>query len=59
MWTYEYVNKSFEADCILQTLIIYKDGDFFTREVIKMFDDEDSLWIDFADSYIQFLESNL
>jgi hypothetical protein len=59
MWTYEYINKSFEADCILQTLIIYKDSVFFTREVIKMFDDEDSLWIDFADSYIQFLESNL
>jgi len=59
MLTYEYINKSFEADCILQTLIIYRDGDFFTREVIKMFDDEDSLWIDFADSYIQFLDSYL
>jgi len=59
MWTYEYINKNYLEDCILQTLIIYRDGDFFTREVIKMFDDEDSLWIDFADLYIQFLESNL
>ena len=59
MWTYEYINKSFEADCILKTLIIYKDGNFITREIIKMFDDEDSLWTDFADSYIQFLDSYL
>ena len=59
MWTYEYINKSFEADCILQTLIIYKDGNFTTREIIKMFDDEDSLWTDFADSYIQFLDTYL
>ena len=59
MWTYEYINKSFEADCILQTLIIYKDGNFITREIIKMIDDEDSLWTDFADSYIQFLDTYL
>ena len=59
MWTYEYINKSFEADCILQTLIIYKDGNFITREIIKMFDDDDSLWTDFEDSYIQFLDTYL
>lgn len=57
MWTYEYVNKNFLEDCIMQTLIIYQDDIIKSKEFVKMSDDDPTKWSEFADSYLQFIQS--
>lgn len=57
MWTYEYINKNFLEDCVMQTLVIYKDEMIRAREFVKMSSDDPDKWSDFADNYLQFIQS--
>lgn len=57
MWTYEYINKNFLEDCVMQTLVIYKDEMIRSREFVKMPSDDPDKWSDFADNYLQFIQS--
>jgi hypothetical protein len=55
MWTYEYINFNTLNDCFMRTLIVYRDGAHYITEYIKMETDDESNWIQFAESYIQTL----
>jgi hypothetical protein len=57
MWTYEYINKSILADSYIQTLVVYVDDIEYAREYVKMLDDNETMWNDFADSHIIYLQS--
>ena len=57
MWTYEYINKSILADSYIKTLVVYVDDIEYAREYVKMFDDNEAMWNDFADSHIIYLQS--
>jgi hypothetical protein len=57
MWTYEYINKSILADSYIQTLVVYVDDIEYAREYVKMLDDNEIMWNDFADSHIIYLQS--
>lgn len=57
MWSYEYINKNFLEDCVMQTLIIYFDDSIRTEEFVKMSSDDPDKWSEFADNYILFLQS--
>ena len=59
MWTYEYINKSILTDSYIQTLIVYVDDVEYTREYVKMFEDNETMWNNFADSHIIYLQSML
>jgi hypothetical protein len=57
MWTYEYINKSILADSYIQTLVIYVDDIEYTREYVKMIEDNEIMWNSFAESHIEYLQS--
>ena len=57
MWSYEYINKNFLEDCVMQTLIVYLDDTVKSREFVKMSDDDPIKWSEFADNYLQFIQS--
>ena len=57
MWTYEYINKSTLTDSYIQTLVVYIDDIEYTREYVKMFEDNEIMWNNFADSHIIYLQS--
>lgn len=57
MWTYEYINKNYLSDCVMQNIIIYQDDILRAQEFVKMPIDDPQLWEDFANNYIQFLDS--
>ncbi len=57
MWTYEYINKSILADSYIQTLVIYVDDIEYTREYVKMIEDNETMWNNFAESHIAYLQS--
>jgi hypothetical protein len=58
MWTYEYINKAFPTDCVMQTLLVYQDGELVSREVIKMREDIEADWEQFALAFIDSLQNN-
>jgi hypothetical protein len=57
MWSYEYINKNYLEDCVMQTLLIYKDDVVRSKEFVKMPTDDDILFEEFADDYLQFIQS--
>jgi hypothetical protein len=57
MWTYEYINKNYLEDCVMQTLLIYKDDVIRSKEFVKMSSDDDILFEEFANEYLQFIQS--
>jgi hypothetical protein len=57
MWTYTYINKNYLQDCVMQTLVVYLDDSEYTREIIKSLTDDETFWSNFAESYIEFLQS--
>ena len=57
MWSYEYINKNYLEDCVMQTLLIYKDDLVRSKEFVKMPTDDDILFEEFADDYLQFIQS--
>jgi hypothetical protein len=57
MWSYEYINKNYLEDCVMQTLLIYKDDVVRSKEFVKMPTDDDILFQEFADDYLQFIQS--
>jgi hypothetical protein len=57
MWTYEYINKNYLEDCVMQTLLIYKDDVVRSKEFVKMSSDDDMLFEEFANQYLQFIQS--
>jgi hypothetical protein len=57
MWTYEYINKNYLEDCVMQTLLIYKDDVIRSKEFVKMSSDDDMLFEEFANQYLQFIQS--
>ena len=57
MWSYEYINKNYLEDCVMQTLIIYKDDVVRSKEFVKMPTDDDILFQEFANDYLQFIQS--
>jgi hypothetical protein len=57
MWTYEYINKNYLEDCVMQTLLIYKDDVVRSKEFVKMSSDDDMLFEEFANEYLQFIQS--
>jgi len=59
MWTYEYINKSISSDSYIRTLVVYIDTIEYAREYVKMFEDDETKWDDFANSHILYLKSML
>jgi len=57
MWSYEYINKNFLEDCVMQTLVIYQDDLVKSKEFVKMPSDDPTAWSDFAENYLQFIQS--
>jgi hypothetical protein len=57
MWSYEYINKNYLEDCVMQTLLIYKDDVVRSKEFVKMPSDNDVLFDEFANDYLQFIQS--
>jgi len=57
MWSYEYINKNYLEDCVMQTLVIYKDGLVRSKEFVKMPSDDYMLFEEFANDYLQFIQS--
>ena len=57
MWSYEYINKNYLEDCVMQTLVIYKDDVVRSKEFVKMPSDNDVLFEGFANDYLQFIQS--
>jgi hypothetical protein len=57
MWSYEYINKNYLEDCVMQTLLIYKDDVVRSKEFVKMSSDDDMLFEEFANDYLQFIQS--
>jgi hypothetical protein len=57
MWTYEYINKSILADSYIQTLVVYIDDIEYAREYVKMIEDDEIMWNNFAESHITYLQS--
>jgi hypothetical protein len=57
MWSYEYINKNYLEDCVMQTLLIYKDDVVRSKEFVKMPTDDDILFEEFAGDYLQFIQS--
>jgi hypothetical protein len=57
MWSYEYINKNYLEDCVMQTLLIYRDDVVRSKEFVKMPTDDDILFQEFADDYLQFIQS--
>jgi hypothetical protein len=57
MWTYEYINKSIQADSYIQTLVVYVDDIEYVREYVKMIEDDETMWNNFAESHITYLQS--
>jgi hypothetical protein len=57
MWSYEYINKNYLEDCVMQTLLIYKDDVVRSKEFVKMPTDDDILFQEFANDYLQFIQS--
>jgi hypothetical protein len=57
MWSYEYINKNYLEDCVMQTLVIYNDDVVRSKEFVKMPTDDDILFEEFANDYLQFIQS--
>ena len=57
MWSYEYINKNYLEDCVMQTLVIYKDDVVRSKEFVKMPSDDYMLFEEFANDYLQFIQS--
>jgi hypothetical protein len=57
MWSYEYINKNYLEDCVMQTLLIYKNDVVRSKEFVKMPTDDDILFQEFANDYLQFIQS--
>ena len=57
MWSYEYINKNYLEDCVMQTLVIYYDDVVRSKEFVKMPSDDYMLFEEFANDYLQFIQS--
>jgi hypothetical protein len=57
MWSYEYINKNYLEDCVMQTLVIYNDDVVRSKEFVKMPSDDYMLFEEFANQYLQFIQS--
>ena len=57
MWSYEYINKNYLEDCVMQTLVIYNDDVVRSKEFVKMPSDDYMLFEEFANDYLQFIQS--
>jgi len=57
MWSYEYINKNYLEDCVMQTLVIYNDDVVRSKEYVKMPSDDYMLFEEFANDYLQFIQS--